>query len=312
MTHSLGADVAVAPVWLKLDEAVALCTAWLQREARIRDIRVIVLKGDVLTRQGLRLPHASADVDLLVEPGRIDDFVSGLESNGWREFDGTFASEQFTSHSTTLRREGWPNSIDVHSSWPGFLESPADVFETLWTRRVPMEFAHRACDAPDRMANVLMLALHSLRGTTAQRRHQTELEGILQLELTAEEISDLGDLAVKTGCTAPLRAVLPQLGVHLDVSRANLRGAAYLEWHRKIVQTHTDGRTASWLIELGRAPWRRKPLILRHGIWPTDRDLLAEHPEVRDRPAPKVWARVVRLARGVKQLPRVVPALRRR
>lgn len=312
MTLALGAQAAKSYVWLKLDDAVALCAAWLQNEARTDDIRVLILKGDVLYRQGLRPPRTSSDVDLLVDPSRVDEFVRGLESHGWSEFDGTFASEQFTSHSRTLRREGWPNSVDIHASWPGFLEPASDVFEILWTRRVHMEFAHQTCNVPDRIANVLMLALHSLRGTTRQSRHQTELEGVLGLELTTDEISDLADLAVKTGCVGPLRAVLPPLGVNLDVSRAHLHGTAYLEWHRKIVQTHTEGRTASWLIELRRAPWRRKPLVLRHGVWPTDRDLLAEHPEVPDRFLSKVWARIIRLIRGLGQLPRVLPALRRR
>jgi hypothetical protein len=312
VTLALGERVTTPPVWLKLDEAVALCTAWLQSEARVRNTRVLILKGDALNRQGLRPPRVSSDVDLLVEPARFDDFVGALESNGWRQFDGTFASEQFTSHSRALRREGWPNSIDVHSSWPGFLEPAVDVFETLWARRVSMNFAHQLCNAPDRIANVLMLALHSLRGSTAQVRHLTELEGVLQLELTPEELSDLADLAIRTGCVGPLRAVLPELGVRLNVSRDELRGTAYLDWHRKIVQTHTQGRTASWLIELRRLPWRRKPLILRHGFWPTDRDLLAEHPEVPDRFAAKVWARIMRLIRGLGQLPRVIPALRRR
>jgi hypothetical protein len=305
-------NLADPAIWLKLDEAVELCTAWLQGQARARGIRLLVLKGDALSRQGLRAPRSSADVDLLIEPARVQEFLVVLESMGWRKFASTFASEQFTTHSRTLMREGWPNSIDVHSSWPGFLSSPVEVFETLWARRMEMTFAHRSCDAPDRMANVLMLALHSLRGNTAQPRHRAELEGILQLALTSDEIADLADLSVKMGAVGPLRSILPQLGVPVKVNTKSLRSAAYLDWHRKIVQSHTRGRAASWLIELRRAAWRQKPLILRHGFWPTGRDLLAEHPDIPDRFVSILWARVARLSRAVSQLPRVLPALRRR
>jgi hypothetical protein len=305
------ATEGVAPaVWLGLDEAVALCTAWIQSEARARGIRLLVLKGATLTHQGLREPRSSSDVDVLIEPSRFGEFTAEISRAGWLEFADTFASDQFVLHSRTFRRDGWPNAVDIHSEWPGFLAPVDEVFELLWRRRETVMFAHVPCDVPDRMSGLLMLGLHSLRGTAAQGRHQRELTGLLDLDLTSEERSDAASLARSTGSAAPLRSLLTQLGIAIDVREEDMLTSGYAEWHRKVAQA--QGRTASWLIELRRAPWRRKPLVLRHGVWPTDRDLLAEHPEVPDRFLSKVWARMVRLIRGLGQLPRVVPALRQR
>ncbi len=310
MTLVTSAKTAAPAVRLPLDVAVALCTAWLQDEARGRGIRLLILKGETLSHHGLRAPRSSSDVDVLIEPGRFNEFTTRIAHAGWEEFADTFASDRFVLHSRTFRREGWPNAIDIHREWPGFLRPTDDVFEMLWKRREVLTFAHRPCDVPDRLSSLLMLALHSLRGTAAQDRHVRELKGLLQLKLTDEERADVAFLARETGCDAPLRSVLQQIGVTVEVEDADLHTAEYAEWRRKVA--HAQGRTASWLIELRRVPWSQKSAILRHGIWPTDRDLLAEHPEVPDRPAAKVWARVVRLGRGIGQLTRVVPALRRK
>jgi hypothetical protein len=310
VTLAIAAGRAAPAVWLPLDEAVALCTAWLQEQARANGIRLLILKGATLSHHGLREPRSSSDVDVLIEPPRFEDFTTLIARSGWQEFADTFASDRFVLHSRTFRRDGWPNAIDIHSSWPGFLRPTDAVFELLWQRRESLPFAHRPCDVPDRTAGLVMLALHSLRGSASQQRHERELTDLLAVELTDEERADVASFARATGSDAPLRAVLAQLGVSVDVADDDLQTSDYREWHRKVA--HAQGRTASWLIELRRAPWQRKPLILRHGVWPTDRDLLAEHPEVPDRFTAKVWARIVRLIRGLGQLPRVIPALRRR
>jgi hypothetical protein len=301
-----------APLQLALDEAVELCTAWLAYFARANGIRVLVLKGAALTRQGLRDTHPSSDVDILVDPPRFNEFLALIEAAGWGRFEETFATEQFTSHSLTLRRDGWPNSIDVHSSWPGFLRAADETFAVLWHRRVQLEYGGVRCDVPDRQSNFLMLALHSLRGNTHQVRHQRELEHLLRIDLDDGERAEIERLARLTGSVAPLRHVLSAVGIGVSTSTDELRGAPYLEWHRKLVQTRTRGRAASWIIELRRVDWRRKPVILRHAVWPTDHDLLAEHPTVPDRALARTWARIARLGRGMRQLPRVIPALRRR
>jgi hypothetical protein len=303
---------AAPALQLRLDEAIELSTAWLEQQAQAHGIRSLILKGRALSDQGLREPHASSDVDVLIEPGRFEEFLGIMRDAGWTPLRDSFATATFTTHSTTLCRDGWPNSIDIHSEWPGFLRPSDEVFDLLWERRDSLNFAHRAADVPDRSSNLLMLALHSLRGTSAEQRHKSELDGLLGLDLTADERAEIASLASATGATAALRDVLPLLGIDAVVDPADLLTAEYRLWRRKLVQAHSRGRAGLWLLELRRVPWSQKALIMRHGIWPTDRDLLIEHPEVADRFFAKVWARVIRLARGLGQLPRVIPAMRRR
>lgn len=298
------------PTVLTIVEAVELSTAWLQHLASSLDIKSLVLKGSTLSRQGLRDPHLSSDVDVIVDPIHVGRLIAAVEAAGWSEFDSTFAGEQFTSHSKTFRREGWPNSIDIHSSWPGFLESEERVFDLMWSRRQSLDFAGISCAVPDRATNILVLALHSLRGSQQQARHDRELAKLLTLDLTSTDRTELAELAAGYGADGPLRNVLSSLGVTASSAR---RGSLDdLEWQRKIVQKEVRGRVAMWIIELRRVPWRRKAVVLRHGVWPTDRDLLAEHPDVPDRFWAKIWARIARLGGGIRQLPRVIPALLRR
>lgn len=206
------------PASISLDEAVDLAHAWLQQAAEARGIRVLFIKGPALHRQGLRSPRVSGDVDVLVEPARLREFCAHLVQAGWEERDSVLLGELTTLHSKTYIRKGWPCDIDVHSHYPGLLGDAADVFESLWLRRTPMDFAHQACLVPDRVAGVLILALHSMRGAAAQERHATELRELLAVDLAEAERTQLARLAAATGSAETLQAVLPRLGVELSAS----------------------------------------------------------------------------------------------
>ena len=239
MSSASALGSATEPVQLRLDEAIPLCTAWLQDGADARGIRLLVLKGDASSRQGLREPHASSDVDVLIEPDRFADAMRLLAEAGWSEFTDSFAAERLGLHSRTVRRVGWPNSIDVHSYWPGFLMPADEAFDVVWERRELLDFGHRACAVPDRATNVLMLALHSLRGSAEEDRHQRELEGLLRLQLTEDDRTAVASAARATKSAAPLRDVLSQLRLYRKSVRRRLRSPEYREWHRKMLEGNT-------------------------------------------------------------------------
>ena len=295
---------------LRLDEANELLSAWACAQAERHGIRSLLVKGRALSDHGLRTPRVSADVDVLIEPARFDEYCALVVDAGWDEFPSTFASEHFTLHSRSFHRDGWPNSFDVHSYFPGFLRDPGEVFDALWARRVLLDFGDRACPAPDRVASLFVLTLHSLRGTDRQARHAEELAAATRIELTPEERADAAGLAVATGAAAALRDVLPAWGVDVAVDEAEFGTPAYLEWHRKV--TTARGYGAAWLALLAKAPLREKPRVAARAVWPTRADLLVGHPEIEDRPWPRFRTRVARLARGIASLPRALAALRRR
>ncbi|WP_314505814.1 nucleotidyltransferase family protein [uncultured Microbacterium sp.] len=298
-----GSQPLPSVVALQLDEALELCTAWLHSIAAKHEIRLLVLKGDALARQSLRATRTSSDVDVLIEPHRFDDFTQILTAAGWREYELSFAAEQFTFHSRTFHRRGWPNSVDVHAYWPGFLAPAADAFEALWVRRASLEFAHHPCDVPDRIAHALILALHSLRSSQAQLRHKTELASVLDLELDDREKLDAAAFIRATQSAAPLSDVIRHLGIDVEISAAEWRSAEAMQWRRKVRET--EGRARFWIEGLRRAAWLDKPGMLRKAIWPTRRDMLLEHPDVMDRVGPMLSARARRLGRGIRQIVRL-------
>jgi len=295
---------------LRLDEANELLAAWAQQRAAERGIRLLLLKGRPLSDDGLRAPRTSADVDVLVEPARFDEFCAAVLADGWDEFPGTFASDHFTLHSRSFRRDGWPNSFDVHSDYPGFLREPTLVFDALWSTRRTADFAHQDCAVPSRTANLLIIALHSLRGTYRQQRHRTELEGLRDARLTDAEKREVADLAAATGAATALHDLLPELGIGAQVDTELLDSAAYREWRRKVAEA--QGAAASWLGLLLRSPWREKPEIVWRAFWPSRADFAINHPEIPDRFWPQLRGRVERWGRGLGRLPAALASLRRR
>ncbi|GEP47107.1 hypothetical protein MSA03_06150 [Microbacterium saccharophilum] len=215
-------------------------------------------------------------------------------------------SELTTLHSKTYLRDGWPCDIDVHSHYPGFLGDPAEAFEALWARRTTLDFAHQSCLVPDRVAGVLILALHSLRGTVMQERHAAELKELLAVELTELERVQLADLAAATGSAETLRTVLPRLGVDLPAS-ADQAPHGLREW-RERVDAGSVG-AYQWFVALRRSHGRAKLRVLWRAIWPTDHDLLIARPEIPDAFWPKVRGRIARWPRGLRSLPRAVRAI---
>jgi len=294
------------PASIRLDEAVDLAHAWLQQAADAHGIRVLFIKGPALHRQGLRSARVSGDVDVLVEPAGFRDFCTHLADVGWRQRDAMLLSEFTTLHSKTYLREGWPCDIDVHSYYPGFLGDPSVVFESLWARRMPLEFAHQPCLVPDRVAGVLILALHSLRGTVTQERHAAELTELLTVELTEVERMQLADLAAATGSTQTLQAVLPRLGVDLPASPdGTIPGLR--EWRERLEAGSVGAY--QWFVAFRRSQGLAKLRILWRAIWPTDHDLLIARPEIPDAFWPKLRGRVARWGRGLRSLPRAVRAI---
>lgn len=295
---------------LRLDEADELLAAWVGARAESHGIRVLVIKGRPLADDGLRTARVSSDVDVLVDPARFEEYCAVVLAAGWQEFPSTYAAAHFTVHSRTLRKPGWPNSLDVHSDFPGFLREPDVTFEALWATRRDTAFAHRTCPVPSRAGNALILALHSLRGTHRQPRHAAEYAYLQRATFTSVERRELADLAAATGAADPLRDLLTSWGVDVDPAPLLRNTPRGREWHRKVAESH--GAAASWLVLLSTAPWHEKPEVVRRAVWPSRADFRLQHPEVPDRLWPMLCARAARWGRGMARLGPAIRALGRR
>ncbi|KRA25687.1 hypothetical protein ASD65_15600 [Microbacterium sp. Root61] len=252
---------------LELDEAVELGHAWVQTLADGRGIRVLFVTGPALERHGLRDARASHDVEVLVEPQRYDELCSVIAAAGWKVRPQP-SPGRTTLHTQVYRHQDWPCDLDVHSLYPGFLYDPAIVFDELWARHEKMSFAHRPCRVPDRVSGILILALHSLRGSSTNTGHADELEQLVRVPFTDEERAHAGAVALATGCTATLDTVLPRLGIHVDTPATDLSSPALQEW-REQTGAGTP-RTSSWRLAGREAPMRVKVRAMWASIRPRD------------------------------------------
>ena len=291
---------------LRLDEAVELATAWVARLGETAGIRLLIVKGAALARMGLRQPRVSADVDVLVDPSRFDDYCALLTSAGWAERELPFISTQVSAHSLTYVSDGWPCDIDIHSYFPGFLTDYRTVFNALWSRSQRLSFAHREVDVPDRLSSILVAALHSLRDGAVSPRSASDLRELAAIPLSESERIELAHLAVDTHCDGSLEGFLGELGV--DVSPTP--STALSEW-RSRVEAASRG-AYPWLVLWRESRWRDRPSIAARAIWPTNTDIVLAHPRVPRRFWPLLAARVSRWGRGIRGLPLSIRALRNR
>jgi hypothetical protein len=300
--------VTTAAVDLRLDEAVELGHAWLQSLAESRGIRVLFIKGPALHHYGLRHERVSSDVDALVEPRRFAEFCEAIERAGWREREGIFISDRTTLHSRAYIRDGWPCDLDIHGFYPGFLADPVDAFDALWRRRARLSYAGRLCEVPDRVGAMLILALHSLRGTSAQSRHLDELERLVRIELTARERADAAALALATGSAATLETVLPRWGVDVKPPPEDLASHELREWRERVASGSYGAYF--WLLALRHARGKDRAVVAWRAVWPTRHDLLLARSETIDTLPGRTRARAARWVRGIRSLPRAIRALR--
>ncbi|MFT3888057.1 MAG: nucleotidyltransferase family protein [Arachnia sp.] len=289
-------------------EAVELVCAWTQRLAEAHGLRALIIKGATLHRQELRLPRSSSDVDLLVAPADFEALCDALVQAGWGERDTGFLMGSVPLHSRTFIAEGWPCDIDVHARFPGFLTDDHTVFEVLWERRVTMTFAGQPCAVPDRVCSALILALHSLRSTREQARHDAELNQMYRAVFTPSEQRDLVAVAARTGSAEALENVLPRIGLTVPESVADVDPVALRSWKERVgLRDHGLG-TYDLIRALREAPLRRKPHMLWRAIWPSDHDLDTLRPGVPHDSKARNAARWDRLRKGVVAFPQVVRA----
>ena len=273
----------------------------VDRAARDVGARVLFIKGPVLTAQGLRAQHESVDVDVLVEPARLDDLLGALHGLGWTVPVEPTSAHVLPLHSTTLRHASWGCELDVHDRFPGFLAEPSEVFEALWERRTTERVAHRAVPCPDVVAHGLIAALHWLRDgrSAATDEKLAHLATALEARLDEADRAALADLARRTGAVEPLRPLLDRLGLQVSTT-----GHDTTLW--RIRTASTGVKSVGWLVELRSTPLRRLPGRLWHALVLTEAEIRGEQPDAAPGARGLFVARLRRLRYGLRDLPRAM------
>ncbi|MGO2748679.1 MAG: nucleotidyltransferase family protein [Pseudoclavibacter sp.] len=312
-----GASPDAATIAFSVSDGVALSTALTQHVAREQGIRMLVIKGPISADLGLRTRRYSTDVDIIVEPGRAHDLIGALSAYGWLPRPWPDFPKLLEQHSRTLIHESWPNDIDVHHYWPGFLGKPEEAFDRLWMHRIQVDVAGHPIDTPDRAGSALVLALHSLREegqVSEDSRQMTEyvelIEALKKMEGTDSEYVSttrtstslteqiLHD-AVGTDSTQTARRFLIDLGHDVPFVPNATASEALRLWR---LNSKAEHAMTGWMLKLQRAPLLQKPGIAARAFFPSRADLEAIDPELRNGAISlrKAWWR--RVSRGLHGL----------
>ncbi len=293
---------------LALRSGVDLGHAWVQELADGLGVRVLFLKGPTLSRQGLRAERTSSDVDVLVDPVAFDRLCAEIVARGWQERPAPLIGRLTSVHSRTFLHPYWPCDLDVHRHYPGMLVDPGAAFDALWAEHETSVFAQRSCTVPSRLSNIVILALHSLRGTRRQARHAAELDALVNVVLTPAERAHLPGLASRTGTTVTLAEVFRRMGVVVPVDPHERESAAARRWRERVA----SGSFGSyfWFAALRDARGLDRAVIASRAIWPSRSDLILSRPETVDTAIGRAAARLRRWCRGAHSVPRALRAIK--
>ncbi|GAA3597960.1 hypothetical protein GCM10022198_22800 [Klugiella xanthotipulae] len=290
------------PSPLPVEVSAALAHALVAEIATIANTRILFLKGPVSNAHGLRPWRAFHDVDVLADPARVHTVERGMEAAGWQRRPSSLGHSRFVTHSHTYFHPQWPCDVDIHTSFPGILLEDSEAFDVLWTQRMDLRIAGRNITTTNFAASALITALHSLRAMS-EVRHSTEFDYVVKAvtdRMFPEEIrEELLPLAIQLNAVEPLRPFLARVGAPLPPP-----APISPELERWKLHSHQKNQAGNWMLLISQAPARQKPGLLWRAVFPTTQDLLIDHPEAGESWPRLISARVTRLGRGIRALPR--------
>jgi hypothetical protein len=294
---------------LTLSEAVPLAHALVDRVARERQVRVLFIKGPTAVAQDLRASRVSLDVDALVDPARRHLLAERLTELGWVDEHPYTSPTVLPMHSLTHRHRSWPCELDLHDRFPGFFAEPQVVFERLWERRSTVTVAAREIPCPEPPGQALVLALHALRDPqdVSKQQELADLSERISRSGTEASLRDLAELALDLGAADTAAPFLDRVGAPA-VGRGTTRHADLHAWHLRT--RPADVTAVSWVHELRRLPWYRRPGYLWYAATLSDVELRLAHPNLPPGRLPLWQARARRLRRGLRALPGALRSVR--
>lgn len=293
---------------LPLAVAIDLAHALVAGVAESAGIRALFIKGPVANHHGIRRHRVSSDVDVLVLPGDVEALRDALLERGWAVRPESFAHREFVTHSLTLLHPAWPCDIDIHRSFPGFLESDEVAFDALWRSRTEIEIASRKIAGTDLPASIVIAALHALRAMFLAR-HSDEFDEALAVVRSHIDsdglLAEILLLADATGATTTLGPFLRELGV--DTPQRSIHHRKYLEWQRNTRQLN---RAAEWITAALSVPLAARPRFILRAIFPGVNDLLIDHPATPRtlKGVTRTW--LSRLLHAIRALPTAIGDVR--
>lgn len=251
---------------------VRLCHAAVQWLADEHHIDVLHIKGYAIDPRLSQSGRTSSDVDVLVRPRQVDDFLRVALDAGF-EVLGRFATSSPFEHSATLVHPDF-GFLDVHRLYPGTGPDPTTAFDRLWAKRTHRLIAGRSCPTPEPAAQVVVLVLHAARGipdgqadrdvTHAWRDADTDLRARVRqvvADLDAEVAFAAGTGTLDTLPMSPERALWSAVShpdARVDEWRARIAAAPNVASRLRLLLRIPLVNTDHLAMNLGRRPTRRE------------------------------------------------------
>lgn len=288
---------------LSISEGVLLGHALVARLADGMGVRAFFIKGPASVAQGLREPKTSADVDVFVDPSRLENILQGMRDRGWRERPVDPDSRTFPKHSVTLDHPDWPCCIDVHFRFPGMEHPAAACFEVMWSRTGLLDLAGQPVRVPSRALGVLILALHALRAPHLPACRQ-ELEFLADIASQHSRALAILEVATATGSLAAVRPFLEDLLPDASVPEWP---EPSVEWRNRLMAREPG---SARLVAIVQAPWGEKPGMLWRAMFPPPEVLLSQDIYADMSLLGRLVQHRARWARFLRSAPRLVRDLR--
>lgn len=256
----VNADAAMRPsplIEVPIGVRIHLSHAVVDHLARTAGADLLHLKGPALF-PGLRPEGSSStDVDVLVRPSHLTRFLDALRAHGWEQHTHIETGSVF-AHAANWWHDDW-GFVDVHVSWPGVTIDPEAAFDLLAAPGARVEVAHIPVPVPDRVGQLLILALHDARSA-----YRPDIEHGWQ-RASDEERNAAHELAGRLGADVALAAALGTLDQFRD-------DPTYLLWRHL-----SEGRTSrfgEWRARLAATPGTRARFHLLTSALRVNRDHL--------------------------------------
>ena len=289
---------------LTLSESVQLGYVFMDRLARQHDLRLLAIKGPVLEQQGLRAEHQSIDVDVWVDPDRLEEFGRYLSELGWIARPSVRAPRILEPHSTTFGHPLWPCEIDVHDRYPGMLVDRRAAFEAAWARRGEFVIADQEVVCTDSVGSACIAALHYMRMGPAGQSRLDDLIARVAATFSEDLLETLRSFADDVGALTTLETLL--LGAGAPTSSAPRTEAASADralrmWRLQVAAG--DSPLVPLLTELGQSPLRRWPTLILHTVWLPESELRKRQTISRSGPRGLGAAWLRRAVKAVRSVP---------
>lgn len=232
------------------DVRILLAHGAVQQAADMAGARVMHLKGFALDPELVWPGRVGTDVDVLVHPADLAEFLAGIESAGW-VLETDFAANSSFAHAATYWSDTFGH-LDVHRFFPGLGGSATEAFERFSRHTKIVEIGGVPCTVPTTTGQRLVLLLHAARGRGGKEGRDVEQAWV---KASAEERVAVEEMVEEMDAGLAFHAALGRLGGFRDDPRYDL-------WR---VAQQGGTRIDEWRARVKAAPtrWEATKVVLR-------------------------------------------------